>query len=95
MGTTLLFDHEYDALLDALRRDLRRERDCVQAGGKHRDFHEMNARMAIRLLEVLSARPSIGRVCRPGRDPHRPAQTHGDRRGRAPVTESVESGPEV
>lgn len=54
----VLFRHEYEALLEALRRDLRRERGLAAAGNEDGCFHGLNARMVSRLLEILRPRSS-------------------------------------
>lgn len=46
-----LLDHEFAHLLEALRRDLRREQGLSE--GIDSSFHKLNARMDVRLLEAL------------------------------------------
>lgn len=51
-----LFGFEREALLEALRRDLRAEQEKFERGGMYRDYHFSNVRMTTRLLEVLNPR---------------------------------------
>lgn len=53
-----IYPHEMQALLEALRRDLRSER--IKAAGKTKDadFHRQNERHIVRLLECLNPRMS-------------------------------------
>jgi hypothetical protein len=51
-----LFSHELEALLEALRRDLRAERDKAKYNSPYADLHLYNARNSLRLLEVLNPR---------------------------------------
>lgn len=49
-----LFPHEFEELLNALRRDLRSERELAAGDSEWADRHRINARMVYRLLEVLN-----------------------------------------
>lgn len=49
-----LFPHEYMALLDAIRRDLRRESELALSNVHFAEFHRENARLDLRILESLS-----------------------------------------
>lgn len=49
-----LFSHEYKALLDAVRRDLRRETELASTNVHFADFHRANVRLNLRILESLS-----------------------------------------
>jgi hypothetical protein len=51
-----IFAHEMEALLDALRRDLRTEQAKSLAGTPYVEFHRNNVRNAMRLLEALNPR---------------------------------------
>jgi hypothetical protein len=51
---TFLFKHEFDALLEALRRDYRSERDQACSSDEWSDYHWCNVRQTTRLLELLS-----------------------------------------
>ncbi|WP_158597983.1 methyl-accepting chemotaxis protein [Noviherbaspirillum saxi] len=51
-----IFSHEMNALLEALRRDLRAEQTKSLAWTPHADFHRANVRNAMRLLEALNPR---------------------------------------
>jgi hypothetical protein len=48
-----LFPHELQALLDALRRDLRMETLLVQTDAEWAAYHYSNVRLNVRLLELL------------------------------------------
>jgi hypothetical protein len=48
-----LFPHEWCALYATLCRDLRSERDNAARHPERRDYHEYNAYMSARLLELL------------------------------------------
>jgi hypothetical protein len=49
-----LFPHEYKALLDAVRRDLRRETELAPTSVHFAEFHRANVRLNLRILESLS-----------------------------------------
>jgi hypothetical protein len=51
-----IFKHEFEALLEALRRDLRTEQEKAQGDTRHREWHLGNVRYAMRLLEILNPR---------------------------------------
>jgi hypothetical protein len=51
----LLFDHEKEALLDALRRDRLQEHSKILTDPKFTHVHEMNVRLVTRILEALDA----------------------------------------
>jgi hypothetical protein len=51
-----LFPHERQALLDALRRDLRMEISHAQTEPEWATYHYINARLNVRLLELLEPR---------------------------------------
>lgn len=51
-----IFEHEMEALLEALRRDLRTEQEKAQRGAQYREQHIGNVRYAMRLLELLNPR---------------------------------------
>lgn len=51
-----LFAHELQALLDALRRDLRMEISRAQTDPEWATYHNTNARLNMRLLELLEPR---------------------------------------
>jgi hypothetical protein len=51
-----IFEHEMEALLAALRRDLRREEEKAQSNKQDSQLHMCNVRYAMRLLEVLNPR---------------------------------------
>lgn len=53
-----LFQYEFDALLQALRRDLRNEQIEMSNDTEYGSEHFANARMVIRLLEALCPRSS-------------------------------------
>lgn len=53
----LLFPHERQALLDALRRDLRIEKALSETDSQLADYHYANVRLNARLIELLE--PSI------------------------------------
>jgi hypothetical protein len=55
-----LFPHEFEELLNALRRDLRIERELAASDSTWADWHRINARTVYRLLEVLNPK-----TCRP------------------------------
>lgn len=57
-----LHSYEFDALLEALRRDLRIQLDLAKAGGSWAQWHTSNARTNLRLLEALN--PKAGTNCR-------------------------------
>jgi hypothetical protein len=81
-----LFAHERSALLAALRRDLRKETEKSMHNDDHHHFHAMNARLTLRLLEVLNPKsmsdPSAaepgydGLACKDAREAER--EKHGD-----------------
>jgi hypothetical protein len=52
----LLFSHELEALLEALRRDHRSEADKACSDPVEAEWHQRNARMSLRILEVLKPR---------------------------------------
>ena len=49
-----LMQHEVEALLAALRRDMRAEEDAAAADPQWADWHRNNARLDKRLLETLN-----------------------------------------
>ena len=49
-----LFAYEQEALLSSLRRDLRAESAKCQLDASNRDYHAMNVKLILRILEVLS-----------------------------------------
>lgn len=49
-----LLPHEFSALLEALRRDVRSESSLSQGCSEWTDWHRANARMSMRLLEALN-----------------------------------------
>jgi hypothetical protein len=49
-----LFPYEFEELLNALRRDLRTERELAGTDVAWSEWHEANTRMVHRLLEVLN-----------------------------------------
>lgn len=59
---SLLFPHEQNALLDALRRDLRAELQRAAAKPEDAEYHRSNARNNLRILEALQPK------CRTARD---------------------------
>lgn len=59
---TQLFPHELQALLDALRRDLRMELSRAQTDANWAAYHYSNARFNMRLLELLEPRSPHGHV---------------------------------
>jgi hypothetical protein len=46
--------HEYEALLAALRRDIRNELDKAASRPEWADYHHANARISKRILEALN-----------------------------------------
>lgn len=62
---SVLFDYEFEAILQALRRDMRRERNAMHEGLEvDKVWHEENARMDVRMLEVLNPK-HVGATLRP------------------------------
>jgi hypothetical protein len=53
-----LFSYELQALLDALRRDLQMEISRAQTDAEWAGYHYINARLNVRLLELLEPRSS-------------------------------------
>lgn len=51
-----LLPNEVDALVEALRRDARRERNEAIGNPKSADYHLQNARMSVRILEAYGYR---------------------------------------
>jgi hypothetical protein len=51
-----LLPHEWTALIEVLRRDVRRERDQALLYPALSDYHLLNARMSVRILEVFGYR---------------------------------------
>lgn len=51
-----IYPHELQALLEALRRDLRSERIRAFEETSEADFHRQNERHILRLLELLNPR---------------------------------------
>lgn len=49
-----LMTFERQALLEALRRDLRVQERHAESGGEYAQYHRNNARLARRLLEALN-----------------------------------------
>lgn len=66
-----IFPHEMNALLEALRRDLRRERQKACINPNEADIHRANARLGVRLLDALNPRS-------PDRAGHRPSQRNAE-----------------
>lgn len=62
MRSVALFDYEFEALLDLVRRDLRRERQLASVDACFREVHLDCARMAIRILEILNPKCSVKAV---------------------------------
>ena len=58
-----LFTHEFDELLDALRRDMRRQFDLAEGSTPLADWHHANARLVLRILEVLNPKSSTRTPC--------------------------------
>jgi hypothetical protein len=52
----LLYAHERNDLLGALRRDLRAAQQLSEIYPQHADYHLLNYRRTLRLLEVLNPR---------------------------------------
>jgi hypothetical protein len=52
----LLYEHEALHLLEALRRDLPHQLLNAERGGAEADWHRYNARISLRLLEILNPR---------------------------------------
>ena len=52
----VIFEHEMNALLDALRRDLRTEQKMVYWDSENSFLHENNIRYVKRLLDLLNPR---------------------------------------
>jgi len=50
----LLFPHEINTLLEALRRDYRTQYNLALSSGEWTEWHRNNARMVLRVLEVLN-----------------------------------------
>lgn len=69
MTTTIveLFPHEYKALLDAVRRDLRRETELASTNVHSAAYHNANARLNVRILESLSPK-TIPSMCSANRN---------------------------
>lgn len=60
---TFLLPHEYDALLESLRRDLRTQQKLAKSPGLLADWHYCNVRMTKRLLNILNPkRPFAGAI---------------------------------
>lgn len=53
-----VYPYEFQALLEALRRDLRAQRIKSTLNLNDADFHRQNVRQVLRLLEVLNPRGS-------------------------------------
>ncbi|WP_147376853.1 hypothetical protein [Noviherbaspirillum saxi] len=51
-----LFPHELKALIEALQRDMKAELALAIKDHEWADYHRMNARMSMRILETLQAR---------------------------------------
>jgi len=67
---TFLPDYLVHALLDALRRDLRREeaeRTCAPPGSDDAYLHGLNVRLDIELLQYLKPRTGARSSYRPGK----------------------------
>jgi hypothetical protein len=56
---SMLFQHEFDALLDALRRDVRAEQQRRLTDAEFADCHVFNASMSRKLLEILAPRVNL------------------------------------
>jgi hypothetical protein len=53
LGSSVLFTHEWDALKDALKRDIDREKEMAQVDTDFSYWHQYNAHMVQRLLNVM------------------------------------------
>lgn len=53
LGSTVLLKHEWDALKDALKRDIDREMKMAQVTTDFLHWHLYNARMGQRLLDIM------------------------------------------
>lgn len=51
-----IYPHEWEALLEALRRDLRSQTSMAKQALSDADFHRQNARHTLRLLELFNPR---------------------------------------
>jgi hypothetical protein len=58
-----LFTYEFVELLEALRRDMRRQFDLADTNTPLADWHRTNARLVLRILEALNPRPSTRTPC--------------------------------
>jgi hypothetical protein len=58
-GVTL-FLHEQQALIDALRRDLKMEMSHYEKGSEWAEYHYFNVRLNMRLLELLESTSPFG-----------------------------------
>jgi hypothetical protein len=54
-----LHPHEFEALLEALRRDMRAESNLSRRDQKWADWHKMNAWLDQKLLEALNPKRSL------------------------------------
>lgn len=59
-----LFPHEREALLEALRRDVRTEQCKVKTDPEDAHFHLANSRIGIQILEVLNPKQGETRGAR-------------------------------
>lgn len=50
----MLYDYEYSALFEALRRDMRSEKRLSIYNPKGKDYHLANCRASLRILEALN-----------------------------------------
>jgi hypothetical protein len=50
----VLQHYEFEALLDALRRDMRTQSELAESGGVWADWHKSNARVCKQILEALN-----------------------------------------
>jgi hypothetical protein len=55
-NTSILLESEMKALLDSLRRDLRKQQEMAQSNSDTADYCRWNARQVKRILEALNPR---------------------------------------
>lgn len=60
-ASVTLFIYETESLLNALRRDYRKETDLSIKPDKWAEWHGMNARMDLRLLEIINPKHPAAR----------------------------------
>lgn len=66
--SNMLFEHEFEALLEAVRRDLRNELRAVREDRERSLEHANNARRDRRILDVLrpkNSQPILQQICAP------------------------------